>query len=426
MLKNITKNIMSLLVILLPISTFAGKAVIDINLSLIALIFLIKIIVEKNFHILNQKWFKILILFWAYMVFIALFAKYPEIALKKSLPWVRFPIFALALSEWLFKDEKNIKLFFKSLFFMLFFVMFDGLIQVIFGVDIFGIESQVVGVNKDQILITAFLKDHILGFHITFLIFPLMIYMIDQIKDFQLTKKINILYMIFLLLAILIVTLSGDRMAWLLFCFGIFLTIIFYGNLRKYFVPLALLAFILISIAFFYKQAVFQRQIIATYNDITNFWDSPYGLCYKNGFEVAKLNPIFGVGAKHFRHILAEDICGIEDYKGLTDAQLRTQCPGHYLHPHNFFIEIFAESGLIGLLIFLYFLFIIFRDLFNVRDKLISNPILFGAALTFFLRFWPLSATMSFYAAYAVSSSFIMVGIIYAMLNRSDKSNLQL
>ena len=177
---------------------------------------------------------------------------------------------------------------------------------------------------------------------------------------------------------------------------------------------------------FFIKPEVFNRQIVMTYNDLSNFWSSSYGLNFKNGYAVGKTSPIIGVGAKHYRYILQEDICGIPHDMTMPMEEVRKICPGHYTHPHNFYVEIFAEAGIIGLLIFLYFLYEIYRNLYKERKLLNKNPILFGAALTFFLRFWPIASSSSFYAAWTVSSGWLMVGLLYAIIQIDKDGNIKI
>ena len=414
------------LLVILPLSTFIGKAVIDINLTLIALTFLIKVILEKDYGVFNQKWFKVLLLFWGYLVLMSFFAKYPEIAFKRSIPWIRYPVFSLAISSWVLKDKVNIKLFFSALFATLAFIFFDSLVQIVTGTDLFGVSAKLTGEAGSALLITAFLKDHILGFHITFLIFPLIIYLLDQIFLPQISNRLKLLYGLFIGLSFVIVTFSGDRMAWLLMCFGAFLTLLFYKNYRHYILYMILLGVLGLSSIFALKPEVFNRQILMTYNDMSNFAESSYGRNFSNGLKVAMTSPVFGVGAKHYRHVLREDICGVSPADGLSSSEMRSVCAGYYIHPHNIYLEIFAEAGIIGLLIFLYFLYVLFKDLYKEREIVRESPILFGASLTFFLRFWPLAASASFYAAWTVSSGWLMLGLVYAMLRLKKDSNLKL
>ena len=70
-----------------------------------------------------------------------------------------------------------------------------------------------------------------------------------------------------------------------------------------------------------------------------------------------KENPIFGIGPKMFR----ED-CMLEIYfvnRGCTS------------HPHNFYIQLLAENGLVGFIIFfsifIFLLFIYFKNIINYK-----------------------------------------------------------
>ncbi len=109
-------------------------------------------------------------------------------------------------------------------------------------------------------------------------------------------------------------------------------------------------------------------------------------------------NKIFGSGLKSFR-INCE-------YGKNTTCQT---------HPHNYFIEIMLDTGLIGLsLIYLIFIFAFFNFLkfyngnINLQTRLISMPYF----LIFFFEFFPLRSSGSFFTTTNSILIFLTLAII--------------
>ena len=61
---------------------------------------------------------------------------------------------------------------------------------------------------------------------------------------------------------------------------------------------------------------------------------------------------IIGSGAKTFR---VE--CKNEKYNDINSARAKSRCA---THPHNMYLEIISETGIIGLMFFIYFIYRIF------------------------------------------------------------------
>ena len=103
---------------------------------------------------------------------------------------------------------------------------------------------------------------------------------------------------------------------------------------------------------------------------------------WKNSFEVIKDYPLLGAGyGPNIFNYLAKD------YNLTTKANFSPPTPSKQQQPdaHNFYIQIMIETGIIGLLIFLYFLFAFFRYSFNSLNRIDKNrEFLFTAFLIIF------------------------------------------
>jgi O-antigen ligase len=121
------------------------------------------------------------------------------------------------------------------------------------------------------------------------------------------------------------------------------------------------LILILISTGFLSTKSIFkERMIDTTINQIKfsdehkfNIISSAHHPIIMNGVNIFIDNPIFGIGTKLFR-----EECKLYDAKGCN------------IHPHNSYVQLLAETGLIGFFFLLiYFIYISKKIFFFVRQK---------------------------------------------------------
>ncbi len=115
-----------------------------------------------------------------------------------------------------------------------------------------------------------------------------------------------------------------------------------------------------------------------------SFIDSPYGSHYETAYNIFIDYKIFGAGYKQFRQICSDEKYYIEAKSLLKENRCST-------HPHNLYLEILSEIGIIGFFILLCCIYFIFENIFDksVRNKYIIIQIL--------IYFFPLISTGSFF-----------------------------
>ena len=95
-------------------------------------------------------------------------------------------------------------------------------------------------------------------------------------------------------------------------------------------------------------------------------------------YRLFKQNPILGIGPNNYRN-KCKDIL----IKGVTNCST---------HPHNIFFQILAETGLIGILIYIYFIFMIIKKIavFIINKNELNLSIFFLLPIFYFLNpFFP-------------------------------------
>ena len=95
---------------ILPFSLVFSIFLSDLLVSILTIGFLIKSI-KKNFKILNNKFFKIFIIFWIYTLLISLLSENIFISLKSAIPYFRFILLPIIIYQICLEDKNFLKIF---------------------------------------------------------------------------------------------------------------------------------------------------------------------------------------------------------------------------------------------------------------------------------------------------------------------------
>ena len=151
------------------------------------------------------------------------------------------------------------------------------------------------------------------------------------------------------------------------------------------------------------------RYVGQFYNVLTNkknfekLENNQYIKLYKSGYSVFKNNPFFGVGNKNYR----VETCKKEN---LSQAKLDYVC---LTHPHQIYIELLSEHGLVG---FFLILGVIFFLMFKIlKSILISrNYIQIGAFTFVLINFIPFLPSGSFFSDFNLTLFWINFSVMFA------------
>lgn len=383
--------IFSLLLILIPVALITGPAIPDIFLSLIALYFLcISILKKKWSYYLNPIVYGFF-LFSIYGVLRSLFSEIPLVSLTTSgsLFYFRYIFFAMGVWYLLDKNPYLPKCLMIISFLSTLAVSIDGIYQYFFEVNIFGNEKHSI----DR-LTGLFGDEPIIGRYIAYLsIFTFVL--INQ--NYEKTKITILVSVIFLMICEVVVFLSGERTPFFYLIFFSILLIIFIPQIRLYrLITLIVSVIILLVITSFIPHAK-DRIIDVTTDQIkqTSLPFLPYSdhheEHYVSALKMFKDKPIFGIGTNLFRFK-----CNNPEYK-YKNRSCNT-------HPHNFYMQILAEQGLVGLfflaIFYLYLSKLLIENLIysnksQKKKKILNEFVLYLIAL--FIYWWPLIPHMSFY-----------------------------
>jgi O-antigen ligase len=392
---------------LFPFSQVMGSFFVNAFLIFASLLFIYEVIKNKFFSKINLAWVNIYVVFIFYNFFRGFFASDSLAAIENSFAQLRFLFFALFIYLFI-KNKINIKLMISGWTVLILFVCFDSIYQYFFLKDIFGYET-IKGYPSGSIRLTGpFGDEAIVGAFITYTSIPIIFYYVNKLRELSSLKK-SFLILIYLFL-LLTVTLSGERMAFLIFVASTILIFIFYLNFRKIIFFLCLIFLFVLGI--YFKNETFRVRTNDLTNILSNFYDSSYGRLYESSFLLFEKNYIFGTGLKNYRIVCNNQI------------DPRPHSPHQFCgtHPHNFYLEILTESGLVGFMIFIIGCFYFFkfarREINNNSNFKNYSAIAYGNILILLIYVWPLKTSGSFFTTWNGSFFWFNLGVLLLMTRK--------
>ena len=356
---------------LFPILLITGPFLTDFFCILLGIIFITYNFQKKNWKLILND-FKIYIYFFiVFFIFLNLnsfFSFNPKISFSSSIPYIRIIlfIFSLALFLSIFKDLY--KVFYLSFSLCVIFLSLDSIIQFLFDVDIF--RNKEIHENR----ISSFFGDElIMGSYISRLL--------PVILGCSLLINLNNKYflnLLILLLAGVLILLSGERLAAFYYIGIIF---IYFILIKKHFFIFISVILISLSLGISFKSSFVDRFYSNTINQLketSSIFSYRHTLHYLTAYEMFLDKKLLGHGLKSFRHKCSENkYQNIIDLKKETDKEKLIKKNKDYryviefkngcnTHPHNIFLENLSELGLLGVL------FIVVKLLY-VAIKLINN-----------------------------------------------------
>lgn len=415
-----TKNLLNIFFCFLPVSFIAGNLAINLNLLLI--IILSSIFYGKN--IISSKFFlidRLIIFFFLFTFIVGLFNSFnvydagtnfkDNLILKKSIFFFKYLFFYFCIKTLVEKDILNFKFFFLSCGVCVIFVSLDLVYQLIFNKDIFGFE------RIDHKLSGPFGEEQIAGGYLQK--FSFFVFFLFFILDRKLEKKTlsAILVGLFMIISFSVL-ISGNRMPIVMYLLSWFFLFLLEKDIRKYFIIFLILTLIFVIFIFWNVEQV-KMNILNFYSmlsQIFNFLPQLFGanetLNFPNtyikelysGYATWKTNIIFGGGIESFH---------------INCSKILNSCSSH---PHNYYLEILSETGLIGLvsvcLIFLYIFYISIVKKFILNTHFQNNYLISPFAIMFLIEIFPIKTSGSFFTTGNATYLFFIMAVIVGLYRR--------
>ena len=105
-------------------------------------------------------------------------------------------------------------------------------------------------------------------------------------------------------------------------------------------------------------------------------------------------------------------------YLNINSAASMARCS---THPHNFYIEILSETGLVGLVLLLSFILTMFYKMFTRTILRKNNYLIAPIFCSFFSIFWPIQTTGSFFSTWAGSFPWLVIGFSAFLIMKKEQ-----
>ena len=421
-------KIPSILIVSIPFLLITGPLLSDLAISICSIIFLINYFLNKELKkYFKNKIFYIYLIFCAYLIFNSIIISEEILfSLKNSLFYFRFGIFSICVWYVLENNLKLIKYVFYSILLCFLILVFDGFIQYYLGKNIFGWELY------PGPRISSFFGDELIyGSYLSRLLPVLFAFMILNIEKKIINKKIQYLTFLIFILSDIAVFLSGERTAFFFINLG---AILFISSSINYKIPRAFIfgfsTFIILLLSFLgsdAKERIFDRtvnEMNITKSENSNsqiyIFSKTHHEHYISATKMFLDNPFFGVGYKNFRFACSDD-------RYLISVNSCTT------HPHNIYLQLLSETGVIGFF-FVSFLFciiiykfskqIIVNIFYKNNKKYLYNDFEVCLIIAIIISIWPFAPSGNIFNNWLSIISFYPLGfLIWSLNNKTKKIN---
>jgi len=405
---NFNINILSkFLILFFPFSLLISSGAIEINIIILLIFYLINYYINKDFNFAKNKYFLLLLILWVGLIINCFFSKNFSLSFSRSFFFIRYILLIYAINSVIY-DKKNLN----------FIILFWSILLLIVGFDIcyeYINKKNIIGFQSiDPTRIASFLgKELKIGHFILGFLFISIGYYFEKFKKKSIYYKIAGYILLFFLILALILT--GERSNTIKGVICLFLFIIFSKEkIIKY--KKTIIAFLIsllcltysISDRLKYRFNVYYQPVkeIGLMNTIKLI---KHGAHYHTAIEIFKSYPFFGVGNKNFR-----EECSNEKYYDSSYAYADERCS---THPHQIYLELLSEHGIVGFATILSIIFYILYKSFRIYLREL-NLIHLGSIVFVVSTFIPIIPSGSFFTSWGAAIFWINFAIMISYNNK--------
>jgi O-antigen ligase len=355
-------------------------------MSALAILFLLQSWRARDFSWARESWFVALATLWAYALARTLLGAPTSTGFGIALHWIHFPLYAAALANWILPEPRVRRRLLLATIAAVSFFGADCLLQFVIGRDIIG--RPIDGAR----LVSVFIKPGV-GIEMSWLILPAVLGL-WQLRWKRAAALVGIA-------GALAIILAGDRMGLLILLAETAVAAVLARPLRKPLLIALPIVGILACAVLYLRPIVYLRQASSTIDVIEHLDQSPYGVIFSSALAIARDHPVFGVGIHGY-----QAACLDPSY-GPPVVGLEKRCQGH---PHNWYLQWMAETGIVGLALYLAFIGFVLSAILRSWGANAGNLVFAGLVASLALRIWPVSAGTGFYSSWSVEPFFLVVG----------------
>lgn len=341
----------------------------DLWLSVIALTFAGRSIARREGWWLHVTWVRLAFLFWAVCLASAALSPLPAYSLGETFVWFRFPLFAMAVAFWLGRDLRMVHA-------MLLCVGTGMLIMCL----ILAAEISIVGMNAGRLSWPY--GDLVPGNYLAKACLPAFVVVVAMATSSE--RWIATWAAIIALVSIVASVMTGERVNFLISaCSGVLAAVVWKPRLYRVVAVFAIEGVVVLS-TLLVTPGLLQRFVDHFVQQLPIHGDSPYFRAMAPGWLAFNESMLLGVGPGNLRILCTEIIAGSAAY----------DC---HPHPHNFYIQILGEAGIVGLTTGVLFLGSIIWACAKPAFRDRSNVVVATMWIVPLGFFWPIVSTGDFF-----------------------------
>ncbi len=368
-----------------PVILLFERTASDIWLTSIALLFAASLSFERIKEITANMWARAMLAFLIWCFLASALSEIWRFSVLETLAWLRFPLFAVAIAFWVCRSERLVISFLSV-----------GYVAITAHFFILAAEIHLIGFTAYGRLTWPF-GDEMPGSYLAKIGLPLILYSVASLSVVSLKKSWA--HALFIMLLVTFTALTGERINLLLLVCPVFLSLalLFVAADKNWLLSLILTAalfFGLLGLFWFFYPQKFYLLTVDFWQRIPVINESDYNNLFIGGLNAWRTSPITGVGTAAF-----SELCEVNSW--MPEGN---RCQNH---PHNFYVQLLAETGVVGLFLGSWTLASIVvatlvktsathststpRAFFKFRRVVFLIPVAF---------FWPIATSADFFGQY--------------------------
>ena len=362
----------------------------DIWLSLLALTFAVRSVVKRDWAWLRPFWVRAGLVFWFWCIIAGAISDFPAYSVGEAFIWFRFPLFGMATAFWLATDRR-----------LLYAMLVSTALGLVVMCGILTAEIIIEG-QKGGRLSWPY-GDLVPGNYVAKVGLPAFTIMAALAVSVR--GRVAALSGVIALFTLVISIMTGERINFLIrACSGMLAGLVWKPNWKRYLalVAVEILAVVIIFSALPGTASRYTDQFI---QGATNKQESVWLKTINGGWQVAQDNLIFGIGTANYRLV---------SYEGILDKYENVRPD---VHPHNYYVQMMLETGLIGFVLGVVFLWSIVWTCFRASFRNRDNVFVATAWVIPFGLFWPIATTADFFGQWNNIFMWSAVALVISKIN---------
>ena len=294
----------------------------DLWLSLCGLVFFARCLVLKDWGWVKFFWVRACLAFWAVCLLSSAVSVLPAYSLGEAFIWIRFPLFAFASCFWLARSRQ-----------MVIAMMGMMVLGMVIMTGILTAEVLIVGQQHGRLSWPY--GDLVPGNYLAKAGLPAFCVLVALAVSGK--KPVNAIAAIVSFITIILSVITGERINFLVrACAGMLAGLVWKPKLSRY-AALVVIEMLAVIMVLFAAPNIGNRFIDHFIEQLPTQEESPYYRVMNSGIVAFETAPILGIGTGNYRILCPE----------IMQEKAETAC---HPHPHNYYIQMLAETGVIGFL----------------------------------------------------------------------------